>query len=109
MNGPVVPLPTPGEWNPEGWAKSMRAAGIYPPNRSEWIDPDTWRDPDCVECGGEGAPCCEPPDTPPPRWVHCSPDLLASGVDCATAPRRPCSCPHCGSHDHSVPRSEANR
>lgn len=33
-------------------------------NRSEWTSPDTWRDPDCIECGGEGAPCCEPPDHP---------------------------------------------
>lgn len=35
-------------------------------NRSEWVDADTWRDPDCIECGGDGAPCCEPPDGPPP-------------------------------------------
>jgi hypothetical protein len=32
--------------------------------RSEWTSPDTWRDPDCIECGGEGAPCCEPPAYP---------------------------------------------
>jgi hypothetical protein len=35
-------------------------------NRSEWTSPDTWLDPDCIECGGEGAPCCEPPDQPAP-------------------------------------------
>lgn len=29
-----------------------------------WTSPTTWRDPDCVECGGEGAPCCDPPDQP---------------------------------------------
>ena len=33
-------------------------------NRSEWLPDGTWRDPDCIECGGEGAPCCEPPDRP---------------------------------------------
>lgn len=40
-------------------------------NRSEWLPDDTWRDPDCIECGGEGAPCCEPPDGPPPgNWTE---------------------------------------
>jgi hypothetical protein len=37
-------------------------------NRSEWLPDGTWRDPDCFECGGEGAPCCEPPDGPSP-WA----------------------------------------
>jgi len=37
-----------------------------PVNRSYWTSPDTWCDPDCIECGGDGAPCCEPPDTPHP-------------------------------------------
>lgn len=35
-------------------------------------------------------------------WVHCSPALLRSGVDCAEALRRPCECPGGGSHDHYV-------
>lgn len=44
-------------------------------NRSEWIDSCTWRDPDCIECGGEGAPCCEPPDHPPVDVPDCPPCL----------------------------------
>jgi hypothetical protein len=37
-------------------------------------------------------------------WMHCSPELLANGVDCASAPRSPC---HCQSkdfvgHDHFI-------
>lgn len=36
------------------------------PNRSEWLPDGTWRDPDCIECDGSGAPCCEPPDGPLP-------------------------------------------
>ena len=42
-------------------------------SRSEWLPDGTWVDPDCVECGGEGAPCCDPPDHPPPgvrAWVR---------------------------------------
>jgi hypothetical protein len=38
-------------------------------NRSYWVDSETWRDPDCIECGGVGAPCCKPPDEPPPAWL----------------------------------------
>ena len=34
-------------------------------NRAYYTSPDEWVDPDCTECGGEGAPCCEPPYTPP--------------------------------------------
>lgn len=34
------------------------------PNRSYWTSPNTWCDPDCIECDGEGAPCCEPPYAP---------------------------------------------
>ncbi len=44
----------------------MRHLGVPHVNRSVWVDADTWRDPDCIECGGEGAPCCDPPDGPPP-------------------------------------------
>jgi hypothetical protein len=44
----------------------VRKPGTEPlrANRSEWTSPDTWRDPDCIECGGDGAPCCEPPNHP---------------------------------------------
>lgn len=35
-----------------------------PSNRSYWLDEHSWADPDCVECDGSGAPCCEPPDHP---------------------------------------------
>lgn len=35
-------------------------------------------------------------------WVHCSPALIELGVDCGTAPRRACTCPFGGSHDHQV-------
>jgi hypothetical protein len=35
-------------------------------------------------------------------WRHCSPDLLNTGVDCAAATRRPCTCFTGGSHDHLV-------
>lgn len=42
-------------------------------NRSEWVDAETWRDPDCVECGGEGAPCCEPPAPDAPRPAEAVP------------------------------------
>lgn len=31
-----------------------------------WTSPDTWVDPTCIECGGAGAPCCDPPDHPYP-------------------------------------------
>jgi len=43
--------------------------------------------------------------TEPPaqgEWHHCSPELLASGVDCATTKRRDCVCEHGGSHDHFI-------
>lgn len=36
------------------------------------------------------------------EWHHCSPALLASGVDCKATPRRNCECDHGGSHDHFV-------
>jgi hypothetical protein len=51
-------------------------------NRPEWIDSCSWRDPDCVECGGEGAPCCEPPDHPPPDMAcqHCASEPAAAPV-----------------------------
>jgi hypothetical protein len=39
-------------------------------HRAYWTSPHEWVDPDCVECDGEGAPCCEPPDEPmPERFV----------------------------------------
>ncbi|QOC59420.1 hypothetical protein SEA_LIFES_95 [Microbacterium phage Lifes] len=38
-------------------------------------------------------------------WAHCSPELLADGLDCSSAIRRPCGCvPENGGHDHHVPR-----
>lgn len=33
-------------------------------HRAYWTSPTTWIDPDCFECGGEGAPCCDPPTYP---------------------------------------------
>ena len=47
------------------WAEyERRSTANRPANRSEWLPDGTWRDPDCIECDGEGAPCCEPPDGP---------------------------------------------
>lgn len=34
------------------------------PHRAYWLPDGTWVDPDCRECGGEGAPCCDPPYLP---------------------------------------------
>lgn len=47
-----------------------------------------------------------PSDLPAPNgeWVHCSPELLAIGIDCGTTKRRPCMCEPPGSHDHWVVR-----
>ncbi len=42
-------------------------------------------------------------DGQPMVWKHCSPELLASGVDCGSTPRSICYCPFDGSHDHLVP------
>lgn len=37
------------------------------------------------------------------KWIHCSPELLSAGIDCASTPRRPCECGRAyGSHDHFV-------
>lgn len=36
--------------------------------RAHWTSQKTWRDPDCIECGGEGAPCCDPPYGTPPTY-----------------------------------------
>jgi len=34
-------------------------------------------------------------------WVHCSPEGIRLGLDCAHAPRRKCGCsPTNGGHDH---------
>lgn len=41
------------------------------------------------------------------EWKHCSPELLASGVSCKDAPRRPCECEHGGSHDHWITHPQA--
>ena len=30
-------------------------------HRAYWTSPTTWIDPDCTECGGAGAPCCDAP------------------------------------------------
>lgn len=36
-------------------------------------------------------------------WVHCSPELLEKGLNCARAPRRACQCEPWGAgHDHAV-------
>ena len=35
------------------------------PHRAYYLPDGTWVDPDCFECGGQGAPCCEPPYFPP--------------------------------------------
>lgn len=59
----------PGPCTLAKWAEYHAA------NRSQWLPDGTWRDPDCIECGGEGAPCCEPPDTPgPPLSAPPTPD-----------------------------------
>jgi hypothetical protein len=60
--------------------RALAAAPAPPVNRSEWTSPHTWRDPDCIECGGEGAPCCEPPDTPAPAE---DPRCRYCGADCS--------------------------
>ena len=36
------------------------------------------------------------------EWVHCSPELLASGISCADTRRRKCTCGLDGSHDHWI-------
>lgn len=36
------------------------------------------------------------------KWVHCSPELLKSGVSCADTPRIACQCGLDGSHDHFI-------
>lgn len=41
------------------------------------------------------------------EWIHCSPELLASGVSCRDTPRRPCECEHGGSHDHWIAHPQA--
>ena len=41
-------------------------------------------------------------------WHHCSPALLASGVNCATTKRRDCECAHGGSHDHFIHAQPVN-
>jgi hypothetical protein len=43
------------------------------------------------------------------EWRHCTPELLASGVDCATAPRQGCDCGVGGTHDHLVFAEELGR
>ena len=48
--------------------------------------------------------------TPPPehgrlepgQWVHCSPELINAGLNCANIPRRDCQCEGGGSHDHFI-------
>lgn len=46
------------------------------------------------------------PSTVPPEpqgiWLHCSPELMATGMSCAVTPRRACECAFTGSHDHLV-------
>ena len=48
-------------------------------NRAYYLPDGTWVDPDCFECGGEGAACCEPPYTPskPAAMVSSEPSPLA--------------------------------
>lgn len=83
-------------------------------NRSYWTGCCEWADPDCIECDGQGAPCCEPPDveyigticawcaqapTPTPEWPVLNPSTglmadLRAGLDidivcaCQTHPCR---------------------
>jgi len=39
------------------------------------------------------------------EWAHCSPTLLAHGLDCASTHRRACACePTNGGHDHIRPQ-----
>lgn len=51
-----IPLPPPGEWNPQGWDKSLRAAGVRPPSKNS--DPSGCPavtigqcEPACARCG----------------------------------------------------------
>lgn len=53
------------------------------PHRAYYLPDGTWVDPDCIECGGDGAPCCEPPYVPPMFMVG---DAVA---------RRQDRCPSC--------------
>jgi hypothetical protein len=49
---------------PDPWAASDSPLPYVGPPRAYWTSPDSWVDPDCIECGGEGAPCCDPPSHP---------------------------------------------
>lgn len=55
----------------------------------------------CDHCGAVGHSFEDCPEGEVPGWAACSPELLASGVDCDTAPR----CPGSGdvSHYHPEP------
>lgn len=51
------------------------------PHRAYWTSPGTWTDPDCIECGGEGAPCCDPPTHP---YAECG--AATGGGTCTLGP-----------------------
>ncbi|UDL16001.1 hypothetical protein QEH42_gp217 [Microbacterium phage Pumpernickel] len=60
--------------------------------------PDVWKRDlaDAILAGGFGPAAGA-------EWVHCSPDLLSGGVNCADTARRACACsPENGGHDHLV-------
>ena len=35
-------------------------------------------------------------------WLHCSPEMITKGLDCAATQRRDCQCTPAGSHDHAL-------
>lgn len=48
------------------------------------------------------------PEPSAEEWTHCSPALLAYGLNCASTPRRACACePANGGHDHLTPEPSA--
>lgn len=52
---------------PDPFTTAQPGPSLVParPHRAYWLPDGTWVDPDCCECGGEGAPCCDPPYLPP--------------------------------------------
>jgi len=56
-------------------------------HRAFWTSPNTWIDPDCFECGGAGAPCCDPPTYPYRRELEGVP--FGGDGWTSTNPRRP--------------------
>lgn len=72
------PTADPREWDwgdRPAWDDAVSSDGDHPPagqaqpprpHRAFWTARHQWCDPDCFECGGEGAPCCDPPVYPYP-------------------------------------------